>query len=200
MTHVQAIPIAPQTVARYLPLVGDDQIREVEQAAGVARSRTAGCSGTSAQQRAAAASPRCCRTLIAYARGAGIDARWLVIEGTPEFFRLTKRLHHALHGSSGDGSPLGEAERDLYEQVLRANAKELEGFIRPRDVVVLHDPQTAGLAPHLLRIGAVVIWRCHIGCDQPNEQSELGWGFLRPYLDGRPRAGVLPRGVHAVLV
>ena len=121
-------------------------------------------------------------TLIAYARGAGIDARWLVIEGAPDFFRLTKRLHHALHGSSGDGSPLGDAERDLYEQVLRANAKELEGIIRPRDVVVLHDPQTAGLAPHLIRLGAVVIWRCHIGCDRPDEQAELGWSFLRPYL------------------
>jgi len=28
-----------------------------------------------------------------------------------------------------------------------------------------------------------VIWRCHIGCDRPDEQAELGWTFLRPYLD-----------------
>jgi hypothetical protein len=35
--------------------------------------------------------------------------------------------------------------------VLHANAHELEGFIRPRDIVFLHDPQTAGLAPTLIR-------------------------------------------------
>src|SRR3954451_12936350 len=46
------------------------------------------------------------RSLLAYARGAGVDARWVVMAGTPEFFRVTKRLHHALHGARGDGSPI----------------------------------------------------------------------------------------------
>jgi trehalose synthase len=183
VTHIQAIPIGAQTVARYLPLVGDDRIREVEEAAAVARTCLAGraiwnVSSTARGGGVAEMLP----TLIAYARGTGIDARWLVIEGTPEFFHLTKRLHHALHGSPGDGSPLGDRERPLYEQVLRANAKKPHGLIRPRDVVVLHDPQTAGLAPYLSRRGALVIWRCHIGCDQPDDQTELGWSFLRPYL------------------
>jgi len=49
------------------------------------------------------------RSLLAYARGAGVDARWVVLDGTPEFFRLTKRLHNRLHGHSGDGGPLGGA-------------------------------------------------------------------------------------------
>src|SRR3712207_5381567 len=43
------------------------------------------------------------RSLLAYARGAGVDARWLVIEGEPEFFDVTKRIHNRLHGSEGDG-------------------------------------------------------------------------------------------------
>src|SRR5919201_6525485 len=46
------------------------------------------------------------RSLIAYARGAGLDARWLVIPGSPEFFRITKRLHNRLHGYEGDGEAL----------------------------------------------------------------------------------------------
>src|ERR687890_2061602 len=37
------------------------------------------------------------RSLLAYARGAGIDVRWIVIPGHEEFFRLTKRLHNRLH-------------------------------------------------------------------------------------------------------
>src|SRR5688500_9704563 len=38
------------------------------------------------------------RSLVAYARGAGADVRWLVIDGPPEFFEVTKRIHNCLHG------------------------------------------------------------------------------------------------------
>jgi trehalose synthase len=121
--------------------------------------------------------------LLAYARGAGVDARWMVLEGTPDFFRVTKRLHHALHGSPGDGSPLGPAERALYDEVLRDNAEELLALVRPRDVVLLHDPQTLGLAPVLASVGAHVAWRCHVGSDTRNAEVERAWEFLGPGLD-----------------
>ena len=122
------------------------------------------------------------RSLLAYARGAGVDARWVVIEGSPEFFRLTKRLHNALHGSAGDGSPLGDQERRLYERVAAENAAELAPMVRPRDVVIVHDPQPAGMVGALAERGAHVIWRCHIGHDQVNAEVERGWSFLAPYL------------------
>lgn len=51
------------------------------------------------------------QTLLAYVRGAGIDARWLVIEGDPSFFAITKRIHNGLYGLPGDGGELGAAER-----------------------------------------------------------------------------------------
>ncbi|MGE6758281.1 glycosyltransferase [Corallococcus interemptor] len=120
--------------------------------------------------------------LLAYARGAGVDTRWMVIEGTPAFFHVTKRLHHALHGSQGDGSPLGPAERACYDEVLRDNAEELLVLVRPGDVVLLHDPQTAGLAPALAAAGARVVWRCHVGCDTPDEEVARAWRFLEPGL------------------
>src|SRR4051795_5142528 len=41
------------------------------------------------------------RSLVPYARGAGVDARWIVMEGPPEFFALTKRIHNRLHGAEG---------------------------------------------------------------------------------------------------
>jgi trehalose synthase len=120
--------------------------------------------------------------LLGYARGAGIDARWLVISGPPDFFRLTKRLHHALHGSRGDGGSLGRGERILYERVLHARLRVVRVRVRPGDVVVLHDPQTAGLAPALADHGASVIWRSHIGFVGRNGESARGWAFLTPYL------------------
>ena len=42
------------------------------------------------------------RSLIGYVRGAGLDARWVVIDGDEEFFALTKRLHNRLHCHEGD--------------------------------------------------------------------------------------------------
>jgi trehalose synthase len=62
------------------------------------------------------------RQHVGYSRGAGVDSRWIVISGTPDFFRITKRLHHALHGGRGDGTPLGWEERQTYEEVLQHNA------------------------------------------------------------------------------
>ena len=124
-------------------------------------------------------------SLIGYARGLGLDARWLVIGGEPPFFGVTKRLHHALHGSAGDGGPLAAAERRVYEETAAGNAGGLLARIGPRDVVVLHDPQTAGLAPHLARAlpDAAVIWRSHIGSDAANAETGRGWAFLEPYLE-----------------
>jgi trehalose synthase len=123
------------------------------------------------------------QTLLSYARGAGVDTRWVVIQGDPEFFTITKRLHNHLYGAPGDGGPLGAAEHRAYESTLRDNAAELRALVRPGDLVVLHDPQTAGLLHAVRDAGATVVWRCHVGIDTPNEYSEHGWDFLRPYVE-----------------
>ena len=59
---------------------------------------------------------------------------------------------------------------------------ELLRQVRPGDIVLLHDPQTAGLAAPLARAGARVVWRCHIGVDWQNDTTRAAWDFLRPYL------------------
>jgi trehalose synthase len=122
-------------------------------------------------------------TLLAYGRGAGVDTRWVVISGDREFFAITKRLHNALHESPGDGGGLGPAEQAHYEAILAANLAELRGRVRPGDIVLLHDPQTAGLVPGLRDCGVHLVWRCHIGADSYGERAAQGWAFLRPYVD-----------------
>src|SRR5215213_10632056 len=62
--------------------------------------------------------------LLPYVHGAGLDARWAVIEGDPPFFKITKRIHNLLHGSKGDGGPLGDEEREAYEAALEPNSHE----------------------------------------------------------------------------
>src|SRR4051794_18829768 len=85
------------------------------------------------------------RPLVAYARGAGLDVRWVVIDGTPEFFTLTKRIHNHLHGTPGDGGPLDVGARRVYEQVLTENTIAIADRVHAGDIVIVHDPQPAGM-------------------------------------------------------
>jgi trehalose synthase len=121
-------------------------------------------------------------SLVPYARGAGVDVRWLVMEGPPEFFAVTKRIHNRLHGTPGDGGPLDDAVRALYEQVAAENLPRLCERVRPGDVVIVHDPQPAALIDSMVKCGAAVIWRCHVGLDQPNDLAREAWRFLARYV------------------
>ncbi len=123
------------------------------------------------------------QALLSYTLDAGVDSRWLVLQGAPEFFTVTKRIHNLLHGVPGDGGDLGGVERELYERVLARDTDNLLDTVKPNDVVVLHDPQTAGMVPALRRAGVTVIWRCHVGKDDSNECTDRAWGFLRPYIE-----------------
>jgi trehalose synthase len=121
------------------------------------------------------------QALIGYVKDLDIQCDWLVITGDAQFFAITKRLHNQIHGDLA-AAPLSAAEGDHYARMLAANAVELLGRIRPGDLVLLHDPQTAGLAAPLREAGARVVWRCHIGVGWENHATQAGWNFLRPHL------------------
>ena len=103
--------------------------------------------------------------LVGYALGAGLDVRWLSLDAPEEFTQIANRLHAGIHGDRGDGGKLGDKQRDIYEHVLSSNAENIVDEVRPDDVVILHDPPTAGLAKALKAVGATVIWRCHAGAE-----------------------------------
>ncbi len=136
------------------------------------------------------------QTMLAYGRGASIDNRWLVLDGDPEFFTITKRLHNRLHGDPGDGGPLGPDEHACYERVLASNLAEMVPRVSERDIVVLHDPQTAGMVDGIRATRARVAWRCHIGRDSSNEHTDIGWAFLQPYIQ-RADAFIFSRKEYA---
>lgn len=168
---------------RLEPLIGAERMAQFERVAEVAREVLAGKSVWNVNSTAAGGGvAEMLQTLLSYVRGAGVDARWLVIAGDPAFFAITKRIHNGLYGSAGDGGDLGPAERDHYERILRDHADELRAVIRPNDVAIIHDPQPAALLATAKGAGARVVWRCHVGLDRANEWSERAWEFLRPYL------------------
>ena len=182
-TRIQEVEVQALDAARLEPLIGSDRTARYEAIAEATESLLGDRAVLNVNSTATGGGvAEMLQTLLAYGRGAGLDVRWLVIQGDPAFFEITTRIHNGLYGSAGDGGALGDAERRHYEQTLRKNADELLTLVRPNDVVLIHDPQPAGLAGAMRSAGAKVIWRCHVGVDEPNEWTERSWSFLRPYL------------------
>jgi len=179
--HVEVTPAAPDRLG---PLLRPERARELLALAERARASLAGRVIWNVSSTAGGGGvAEMLHQFLRYALGAGVDCRWVVLDGTRPFFAVTKRIHNRLHGVPGDGGPLGDEERAVYQGVMDANVTELEPLIGHDDVVILHDPQTIGLAPPLRTRGITVVWRCHIGDDEPNALSEEAWAFLRPWID-----------------
>jgi trehalose synthase len=104
---------------------------------------------------------------------AGIKAEWRIIQGTPDFFSITKKMHNALQGAPINFS---EIKQQIYEQVIFENA------IRNRiehDFVIVHDPQPLPLIEHFSKCSPW-IWRCHIDLTKPHAAL---WKYLRRFIE-----------------
>ena len=102
-----------------------------------------------------------------------LQTEWRVIQGTPDFFSITKKMHNALQGTEID---LTSIKKEIFEQVIYENS--LRNFIR-HDFVIVHDPQPLPLIEHYQK-QCPWIWRCHIDLSRP--QSEI-WKYLRRWVD-----------------
>ncbi len=170
-------------LARLRPLVGEHRYADLVGEAARTREALRGCTVWNINSTATGGGvAEMLQVLVGYILGVGVAVRWLVIAGDPEFFSVTKRIHNRLHGVRGDGGALGEREASAYEYVQTANATAIVPRVHPGDVVILHDPQTAGLAQAMKSAGAAVLWRCHVGTDVTNPWTEEAWNFLRPHL------------------
>jgi trehalose synthase len=182
MAALEEVPVAALSPERFQSLLGDrwEEVDEaIDESRRLLKGRVIWHVNSTARGGGVA---ELLQSLLAYARGAGVDVRWMTISGSPDFFRVTKRIHNRLHESKGDGGPLGPAERDVYDGALAEAANELAALVQPGDVVYIHDPQPAGLVPQMVSADVKVIWRCHIGVDRPGELARATWDFLRPYV------------------
>ncbi|HXQ18977.1 MAG TPA: glycosyltransferase [Acidimicrobiales bacterium] len=197
MAQLLDVDVSARSQEVLAPLIGGDRFSRLQAVSDASRDRLAGRVVWNVNSTAAGGGvAEMLRFLVGYIRGDGVDARWVVMDGDPAFYAITKRIHNRIHGVQGDGGALGPAEAAHYRGVTAANAAALLPRVSPGDVVLLHDPQTSGLAPHLAQAQVKVVWRCHIGADRTNAWAEEAWEFLRPHL-GLCDAFVFSRRAYA---
>ena len=102
----------------------------------------------------------------------GVRTRWEVITGAPEFFVATKRIHNTLQGAD---LPFPRAMQEVWLETNRRAAQQID---LAADLVMIHDPQPAGLVESRPP-GSSWIWRCHIDLSRPERPT---WGFLEPFV------------------
>jgi len=85
----------------------------------------------------------------------GLRTEWRVIQGTPDFFSITKKMHNALQGGEID---LSEIKKEIFEQVIYENS--VRNFL-DHDFIIVHDPQPLPLIEHYEN-KCPWLWRCHL--------------------------------------
>src|SRR5438552_13738271 len=81
-------------------------------------------------------------SLILLMNSLGLRTEWRVIQGTPDFFSITKKMHNALQGGEID---LSKIKREIFEQVIYENS--VRNFL-DHDFIMVHDPQPLPLIEH----------------------------------------------------
>jgi trehalose synthase len=106
-------------------------------------------------------------------RSLGLKADWRLIQGSPDFFSVTKKIHNALQGAEIN---LTDLKKEVYEEVIVQNALRMD---MDYDFVVVHDAQPLPLVLHH-RHTCPWVWRCHVDLSHTN--AEL-WAYLRSFID-----------------
>jgi trehalose synthase len=104
----------------------------------------------------------------------GIKTGWRLIQGAPDFFSITKKMHNALQGGKIN---LSDRKMHIYEEVIYENA--IRNHLDRHNIVIIHDPQPLPMINHYKKNGPW-IWRCHIDLTNPNKEL---WNYLVPTIE-----------------
>jgi trehalose synthase len=103
----------------------------------------------------------------------GVDVRWQIISGGPQFFKVTKRLHNALHGKA---ESISDDDFSLFLETTEQNLSQID---LSGDILFIHDPQPVALIAKKSDIGKKWIWRCHIDISHPDNRV---WEFVKQFV------------------
>lgn len=156
---LQPVTVGHKTLSDYTHLVGRSLVEEINELADALKglrvlhlSATAFGGGVS----------EILYTLVPLMRDVGIDAEWQIIIGREEFYNATKLIHNSMQG---DATELTDQQWDVFDRYNLINARELDAGW---DVVIVHDPQPAGVRINAAEKANHWVWRCHIDLSTPN--------------------------------
>ncbi len=169
---LEQVPVEAKTLIDYEPIVGSDVTDEIRKLANRLKgARVVHINATAFGGGVA----EILVGLVPLMQNVGLEAEWQVIEGTDEFFNVTKASHNGLQGMELDFT---SEMKDIWKQYNQKNAQAFEGDY---DFIVVHDPQPAGLMHYHGRAGGKHwIWRCHIDTSHPNLDF---WNFYTPFIN-----------------
>ena len=104
---------------------------------------------------------------------AGLRTGWRIIQGSPDFFSVTKKMHNAMQGAS---IRLTQLKKEIYEKTIFENS--IRNHL-DHDIVLIHDPQPLPMIEHYDKRGPW-IWQCHL--DLSNPSSRL-WEYLTRFIE-----------------
>ncbi len=154
----------------YEPLIGSENVERIREKAGkfkdlrVANFNSTYYGGGVAEM---------ISSLTLLMNSLGLRSEWRVIQGTADFFSITKKMHNALQGGEID---LSAIKKEIYEQVIYENS--VRNFLE-HDFVIVHDPHPLPFIEHYQKT-CPWIWRCHIDLSRPNAEI---WKYLRRWID-----------------
>lgn len=170
LTETDPLAFRLLSVEDYLPLIGPEAVERILKKAHAIRDlhvvnvNTTHYGGGVAQ---------ILSSLTLLMNTTGIQTGWRTIEGRPDFFTTTKKIHNALQGADIN---LTELKKTIYEEVVFENAARMH---LDHDVVIVHDPQPLPLICHY-RKHCPWIWRCHVDLTAPNP---VVWDYLMPFIE-----------------
>ena len=104
----------------------------------------------------------------------GVRTEWRVIQGSPDFFSITKKVHNALQGGKLN---LSKRKIEIYEKVIYENS--VRNILDHHDFIIIDDPQPLGMISHYKKT-CPWIWRCHVDLSKPNKRL---WNYIVPYIE-----------------
>lgn len=105
---------------------------------------------------------------------AGIRTGWRAIQGAPDFFGITKKMHNAAQGGKIN---LTEMKKNIYENIIYKNT--VRNHLSHHDIVVVHDPQPLPFVEHYRKRGPW-IWHCHVDLSRPDPSL---WKYLNTFVE-----------------
>ncbi len=155
----------------YEPFIGSERVEEIKRLAAPLAGRSWASINSTFMGGGVA---EMLRSVVPLVRSLGLDARWYVIRGNEEFFKVTKKFHNMLQGL--DYPITLEEIFGAYLDTIDQNSRHT---IISSDMVVVHDPQPAALLMNEVIYGTI-LWRCHIDTSSPHK---IVWRFLLPYIN-----------------